>query len=119
MFEQATPSALEATTSTLLEASTSSFASPSAILDNINEPPSLLVFYALFLWTLGWKSVSLWRAARRNHKLWFGIIMITSTLGVLEIAYYFYLSRYDWNHWEDTIAAKWKELRHKWFSARD
>ncbi|MBQ6154888.1 hypothetical protein IJJ27_03295 [bacterium] len=57
--------------------------------------PVILVF--LFLWTFIWKAMALWRSARKGHLFWFVILLLVSTFGLLDIAYYYYLSRYDWN----------------------
>jgi len=52
-----------------------------------------LVFTALALWTLAWKSVSLWRSARRGQRVWFGVLLITNTLGILDMVYIFLIAR--------------------------
>ena len=41
------------------------------------------------LWTIVWKGLALWKAARNNHKAWFIILLIVNTVGILEIIYYF------------------------------
>ena len=40
-----------------------------------------------FLWSLIWKGVALWQAARNNQNAWFIIFLIVHTLGILEILY--------------------------------
>ena len=45
------------------------------------------------IWTLPWKGVALWKAARLRDKLWFVIILILNTLAVLEILYIFIISK--------------------------
>jgi len=45
-------------------------------------------------WTLPWKGLALWTAARKGHKLWFVVLLLVNTLAVLEIAYIFYFSRH-------------------------
>jgi len=47
----------------------------------------------ILLWTLPWKGVALWRAARRREKGWFIALLIFNTLAVLEILYLFVFSR--------------------------
>jgi len=44
-------------------------------------------------WTLPWKGVALWRAARRAERWWFVALLIVNTLAVLEILYIFIFSR--------------------------
>lgn len=41
------------------------------------------------LWTLPWKGVALWKAARNNHKGWFVALLLLNTLAILEILYIF------------------------------
>jgi len=47
----------------------------------------------IILWTLPWKGVALWRAARNRSIAWFVVIFLLNTLGVLEIIYIFFFSR--------------------------
>jgi len=44
-------------------------------------------------WVLPWKAVALWRAAKNNHKIWFIVLFLLNTLGVLEIVYIFGFSK--------------------------
>ncbi|MCX6762300.1 MAG: DUF5652 family protein [Candidatus Moranbacteria bacterium] len=45
------------------------------------------------VWILSWKGVALWRAARNQSVVWFVILLIVNTLGVLEIIYILFFSR--------------------------
>jgi hypothetical protein len=47
----------------------------------------------LFIWSLPWKGVALWRAAHRHDKWWFVVLLVVQTLGALEILYIFWLSK--------------------------
>lgn len=49
----------------------------------------------LMLWTLVWKGLALWKAADKKQLPWFVIIMLVNTMGLLEIAYVFYLNKFD------------------------
>ena len=49
----------------------------------INNP----LFYPLVVWTLVWKGIALWRAARRGDKNWFIALLIVNLAGILEILY--------------------------------
>lgn len=51
--------------------------------------------YVLLAWTLTWKALALWKAARREQKFWFIALLVINTLGLLEIAYYFFLYKVD------------------------
>jgi len=48
--------------------------------------PVLLI---VVLWTLFWKGLALWHSARRGDNVWFIILLIVNTLGILEIIYLF------------------------------
>lgn len=47
----------------------------------------------LVLWTLPWKGVALWRAARKNDTIWFVVLLLVNTLGILEILYIFIFNK--------------------------
>lgn len=49
------------------------------------------VILLVFAWTLFWKGVALWRAAKEAQKNWFIAILVLNglTLGILEIIYLF------------------------------
>jgi hypothetical protein len=49
----------------------------------------------LVIWTLVWKGLALWRASRRNEPMWFVILLLVNTLGILEIVYYFFVAKSD------------------------
>jgi hypothetical protein len=42
---------------------------------------------ALVIWSLFWKGMALWFAARKRDKFWFVIILLVNTLGILEVVY--------------------------------
>jgi hypothetical protein len=56
------------------------------------EPGFLIAFAVLGTWSLIWKGFALWRAARDESKVWFVILLLVNTLGVLEIVYLFAIS---------------------------
>jgi len=41
------------------------------------------------VWSLLWKGLAFWRAAKRGDKWWFIAFLIINTLGILEIIYLF------------------------------
>ena len=43
-------------------------------------------------WSLIWKGLALWKAARQDDKPWFVAILIINSLGILEIFYIFVFS---------------------------
>lgn len=51
-------------------------------------------FLALvILWSLVWKGLALWKSARKNSPVWFVIILVINTMGLLEILYLFVFSK--------------------------
>jgi len=52
-------------------------------------PARRAAFVAVIVWSLAWKGVSLWRAARNGSKPWFVTLLLTNTLGVLDAVYLF------------------------------
>ena len=55
--------------------------------------PFLILIIA---WTLVWKGVALWHAARRGQYWWFMILLVVNTLGILEIIYLFFVAKLKW-----------------------
>jgi len=41
----------------------------------------------MIIWSVVWKALALWRAARNDSKPWFIVLMFINTLGILEILY--------------------------------
>lgn len=39
------------------------------------------------IWDLVWKAIALWRAAQRKEAIWFVVILILNTAGILPILY--------------------------------
>lgn len=52
-----------------------------------------LLVLALLLWTLVWKGWALWLAARRDEKIWFILLLLINTAGILEIVYIFLVAK--------------------------
>lgn len=51
----------------------------------------------LILWTIFWKGLALWKAARKDSKVWFVILLLVNTAGILEILYLFVFSSRGFN----------------------
>ncbi|MBV9159038.1 MAG: hypothetical protein JO019_00365 [Candidatus Kaiserbacteria bacterium] len=47
------------------------------------------LFLIVILWSLLWKGLALWRAAKRGDMWWFIAFLILNTAGLLEIVYLF------------------------------
>jgi len=51
------------------------------------------VMLPLALWSIFWKGLALWKAARRNQPLWYVALLVVNTVGILEIIYIFAFAR--------------------------
>ena len=57
-----------------------------------------LIFLLSLLWSLVWKGIALWKAARNGSKPWYIALLVINTLGILEILYiYIFSSNYKFN----------------------
>ena len=54
---------------------------------------SPLALIILLAWSLIWKGVALWKSARKNSIVWFIILLVVNTAGILEILYIFIFSK--------------------------
>lgn len=62
-----------------------------------NSRSSLLLLLIAVLWVLPWKIYALWTASKNNHKIWFVILAIINTFGILEIIYIFGIAKKNWH----------------------
>jgi len=61
---------------------------------NLNEIINNPVLFAIFLlWSLVWKGIALWHAAGNKQKVWYILILVLNTMGLLEITYLILLRR--------------------------
>ena len=44
------------------------------------------------IWIIPLKGFSLWFSARNNHKIWFVVLLVVNTLGILEAVYLLFFS---------------------------
>jgi hypothetical protein len=48
-----------------------------------------LILTLMIFWSIAWKGIALWKAAKVGSKVWFIIILLVNTFGILEIIYIF------------------------------
>lgn len=48
-----------------------------------------IVYYIILLWSLFWKGIALYRAAKNDQRNWFIVLLIINIFGILEIIYLF------------------------------
>jgi hypothetical protein len=64
----------------------------SQLIQFLSQPGLVL---PLILWSVFWKGWALWKSANKRHLVWFVVLLLVNTLGLLEIAYIFYLNKWD------------------------
>ena len=52
-----------------------------------------LAFLVIVAWSIFWKGMALWKAAREQHKVWFVVLLLVNTVGILEILYLYVFSK--------------------------
>jgi len=52
------------------------------------------LFLLLQLWSIPWKGLALWTAARREEKIWFVLLLLVQTVGILDIIYIFLIAKH-------------------------
>lgn len=60
---------------------------------DFSSPAFSLAIILIALWTIPWKGVALWKAARNKQLVWFIVMLILNTLAILEITYIFFFSK--------------------------
>jgi len=54
---------------------------------------SLWLLIIIFVWSGIWKIIALWKSARNNSLVWFIVLALTNTIGILPILYIFVFSK--------------------------
>jgi len=52
-----------------------------------------ILFAAVIVWSMIWKGIALWKAAQKNDKVWFVVLFLVNTAGILEILYIYVISK--------------------------
>ena len=59
--------------------------------------PNLVIMWIVFglalVWSMVWKGIALWRAGQNGDLVWFIVLFLINTLGILEIIYIFIFGR--------------------------
>lgn len=56
--------------------------------DSLNQMPPLALF-TVFIWSLLWKGLALWKAVKNEQRNWFIALLVVNSIGILEIVYLF------------------------------
>lgn len=63
----------------------------------------------LLLWSGVWKLIALWKAARKNSPIWFIILAVFNTMGILSILYIYIFSKMNWKKKPKKVKKKIKK----------
>jgi hypothetical protein len=61
-------------------------------LGNLDQFP-VWIFFILYLWSILWKGLALWKSANLKQRNWFVAILVLNTVGILEIVYLFFFAK--------------------------
>jgi methionyl-tRNA synthetase len=53
---------------------------------------SLWLLVIIIVWSVFWKLLALWKSARKSQPVWFVLLFIVNTIGILEILYIYVFS---------------------------
>ena len=54
---------------------------------------SIWLLVVVFIWSFVWKLLGLWKSARKNSVVWFIVLAVFNTVGILPILYIFVFSK--------------------------
>jgi len=65
------------------------------IADYLGLPIGTLLTIMIFIsiWALIWKGFALWKSAKKDSRIWFIVLLVVNTVGILEILYIFVFSK--------------------------
>jgi hypothetical protein len=61
-------------------------------LSNLTQIPTLAIL-GLYVWSIVWKGLALWKAANLKQRNWFIGVLLLNTLGILDIIYLFFFAK--------------------------
>lgn len=51
------------------------------------------VLFIVITWSAIWKGIALWKCGRNNQLIWFVVLLVVNTLGILEIIYLLFFQK--------------------------
>ncbi|MDD5193110.1 MAG: DUF5652 family protein [Candidatus Nanoarchaeia archaeon] len=70
-----------------------SFLQPVADTLGVSLEVAMVILTIISIWSLVWKGFGLWKASKKDHKIWFVLMLILNTVGILEILYIYIFSK--------------------------
>ena len=65
---------------------------PIANFLGVSMTTAIVILTIIGLWSLVWKGLALWKSSKRNQLVWFVVLLVINTAGILEILYIFVFS---------------------------
>ncbi len=59
----------------------------------LSATATMILFSVIAVWSLVWKGLALWKSSKKNHLIWFIVLLVVNTVGILEILYIFIFSK--------------------------
>lgn len=53
----------------------------------------IIILIILIIWSIIWKGKALWIASKKDKAIWFIVLLIVNTLGILDILYIYVFSK--------------------------
>jgi len=57
------------------------------------HPALIALLIVIMIWAAIWKAIALWKSARNHQVVWFIVIAVFNTIGLLEIIYLAFFQR--------------------------
>ena len=62
----------------------------SAVMSAIGVTTLIVV---LVVWSVAWKGLAMWKAARKGSKVWFVLLLLVNSIGILDIIYIYLVDK--------------------------
>jgi len=63
------------------------------ILFGVGTNVAIVLVVVASIWAIVWKGLALWKSSKKDHKIWFVVLLIVNTIGILEILYIYLFSK--------------------------
>jgi len=84
------------------------------ILNNPELSAGMIAFLIIvIIWEAVWKLIAMWKSARKGHVVWFIVLAVFNTVGILPILYLYLFSKIDLSEPDKKIKSKRKSKKKK------
>tara|TARA_Y100000310_G_scaffold323648_1_gene384348 strand:- start:2329 stop:2634 length:306 start_codon:yes stop_codon:yes gene_type:complete len=59
----------------------------------VSVATAVVILAILSIWSLIWKGFALWKSSQKKSIIWFIVLLVLNTMGILEILYIFVFSK--------------------------